>query len=269
MKNIIKSFIIFAAVALVLNSCGDPEPIIYDGPLFVSFTGGTSGHYFVQEGNTPFPVQVGIPSPVANDVTVQIELISATGEEGTQFDLPSSVTIRAGEVISAVPVKGYFEHLAGRKDTISFQLVGDEVANFDTAYTLILQQFCTFDINTFTGPYSCDEEGYGVYEVNFTIDTTRANAILNDNFWNYAAPGQKLQYVFTGDFDQVVIIPEQEFTFGDGYVGSVVGQGTYDGCSGTMVVDYLVNWNDERYGTRHIFTPGAPVGKSALIKKGK
>ena len=268
MKKLIKSFIIFAVAALVLNSCGEPDPIIYDGPEFVSFTGGTSGSYFVQESNTPFPVQVGIPSPSTSDVTVQIELISATGEEGTQFDLPSSVTIPAGDVIATIPVKGYFENLAGRVDTLSFQLIGDEVANFDTAYTVIMQQFCVFDINNFVGAYSCDEAVYGVYGVNFTVDPDNANAVLNDNFWDFPAAGETVQYIFTGDFDQIVIVPEQEFTFGDGTVGSVVGQGTYDGCSGTMVVDYIVNYAGGSYGTNHIFTPGAPTKKSALVKKG-
>ena len=261
MKNIIRSFILFSVALLGLNSCGETDPIIYDGPVFVSFTYGTSGTYFVKPNNEPFPVFVGVPTPSAEDVTIDIDVVAATGEAGTQFDLPSRVTVRAGEVNAAIPVKGYFDRLAGRVDTVTFQLIGEEVANFDTAYTVILQQFCGFDINNFLGTYSCDEAGYEVYEVTFTIDSVNANSILNDNFLDFAAPGQVLRYVFSGGFDQVVIVPEQEFIFGDGTIGSVLGQGTYNGCSGAMEVNYLVNYADGSYSINHIFTPGATAKK--------
>jgi|GEM_PF-2134026 len=192
MKNIVKSFIIFAAAALVLNSCGDPDPIIYDGPVFVSFTDGTLGDYFVQEDNTPYPVQVGIPAPLGSDITVDIEVLYASGEAGTHYDLPSSVTISSGQVVAAIPVKGYFDNLAGgRKDTLVFQLMGDDVASFDTAYTVYLQQFCPFVVADFEGDWTATEvsDFYGAYDpYTITLETNPngGDTLVTDDIWPYA-----------------------------------------------------------------------------------
>ena len=156
MKNIVKPILLFAMAAMVLTSCGDVEPIIYDGPTFVSFTDGTSGSYFVQSDNTPYPVAVGIPAAASADVTIDIEVLYASGTAGTHYDIPSSVTISKGEVTADIVVNGYFDEMPGRVDTLQFQLVGSERAAFDTAFTLIMQQFCPFDVNDFvTFPFDC------------------------------------------------------------------------------------------------------------------
>ena len=190
MKNIIKSFIIFAAAALVLNGCGEAEPIIYDGPVFVSFTDGTMGDYFVQADNTPYNVQVGIPTAQGSDMTIDIEILKATGTAGTQFDLPASVTIKAGQVVAVIPVKGDFENLAGRKDTLIFQLLGEDVASFDTAYTVYMQQFCPFDVSEFEGAWTATEvsEFYGAYDpytINFAANPNGGDTLITEDIWPY------------------------------------------------------------------------------------
>jgi len=135
--------------------------------------------------------------------------------------------------------------------------------------TFDINVFCTFDINTFVGEYSCDEAGYGVYPCNLSIDPDNENAILNDNFWDWPAEGETLRYEFSGDFDQIVTIPEQDFIFGDGSEGTVVGSGTYNGCTGEMTVEYDVIIGEDVYPTLHVFTPGAPAARSVRIQKGK
>ncbi len=119
--------------------------------------------------------------------------------------------------------------------------------------TFEISLFCELDINQFTGEYHCDEEGYAVYPVNLIKDPEHANRILNDNFWDYPAPGSTIYYELSGTFGQIVTVPHQPFTFGNGFVGWVEGSGTYDGCAGTMIVDYTVFNDGEEQATHHEF----------------
>jgi hypothetical protein len=125
----------------------------------------------------------------------------------------------------------------------------------DKIIDIAVIRFCEFDINNFTGAFSCDEAGYGIYAVNFTKDPVLANTIINDNFWDWAAPGAVIKYTLSGDFDQIVTVPRQDFEFGDGYVGWVEGSGIYDGCDYTMTVNYIVYYEGDEYATYQTFSP--------------
>lgn|GEM_PF-2457773 len=114
--------------------------------------------------------------------------------------------------------------------------------------------FCTFDINNFTGAFEAYEPGYGTYAVNFTKDPELDNTIVNDNFWNWPGPDAVLKYTLSGDFLETVTVPKQDFVFGDGYAGWVQGNGTYNGCTHTMVVEYVVYYEGEEYAVYHEFT---------------
>ena len=84
---------------------------------------------------------------------------------------------------------------------------------------MTVKAFCTLDINNFIGQFDCTEPGYdgSPYPVNFTKHPTLANTIVNDNFWDWPAPGQVIYYTFSGDFLETITVPKQNFTFGDGY----------------------------------------------------
>ncbi len=115
-------------------------------------------------------------------------------------------------------------------------------------------EFCPFVIDNFLGAFNCDEEGYGVYGVNFTKNEAFPNRIYNDNFWDYAAAGQLIYYEFDGTLNQNVNVPLQPFIFGDGSEGSVVGSGKYDGCAHTLTVSYTVVYDGTEYTTNHVFS---------------
>ena len=78
---------------------------------------------------------------------------------------------------------------------------------------VVVGEFCPLNINLFLGAFECDEAGYGVYDVNFTLDASDPNTILNDNFWDWPAPGAVIKYVFDGSIDQNIDIPLQDFEF--------------------------------------------------------
>ncbi|MCK5068589.1 MAG: hypothetical protein KAR16_14170 [Bacteroidales bacterium] len=154
MKKITIKLLSIFAIALLLNGCSEAEQILYQGDPFASFTNGTTGDYPVQDGNAPFLVQVGIPAPLGNDLTISLSEVYASGTAGTHYDLPNSVTIPAGSVTADISVVGHFDNMAGRIDTLVFALTGDVVANFNNEYTLYLKQYCPSDPAVIVGTYT-------------------------------------------------------------------------------------------------------------------
>ena len=191
MKKITIKLLSLFAVALLLNGCSEEDPILYSGPTFVSFTDGILGDYFVQADNTPYPVQVGIPAPLDNALSVNINVLYASGTAGTHYDVPASVSIPAGSVTADINVEGYFENLSGRKDTLVFELVSADTASFNTLYTLYIQQFCPFDVNDFVGAWTANEwsdyeaDPYPPYTVNFALVPGEANTLVTEDIWPY------------------------------------------------------------------------------------
>jgi len=130
--------------------------------------------------------------------------------------------------------------------------------------------FCTLDLNTYIGSFSCDEAGYDIYPVNFTKHPTMANTIVNDNFWDFAGPGAVVNYTLSGDFLEEVTVPKQDFEFGDGYPGWVEGSGTYDGCDHTMSIVYQVFYEGVEYTIYHDFAPAKKgTTYNVTLKKSK
>lgn len=118
---------------------------------------------------------------------------------------------------------------------------------------VVINPFCVFNVNAFLGVAVCDEEGYGKYNVTFRLDPTNNKRIHNDNFWDYPGPGATIYYDLSGDINQIVTVPKQDFVFGDGSTGWVQGSGTYDTCKKTMTVNYTVNYDGDNYPTKHVF----------------
>jgi hypothetical protein len=191
MKKITIKLLSIFAVVLLLNGCSEADPILYSGPTFVSFTDGVVGDYFVQEDNTPYPITVGIPAPAGNDVTVNLNVLFASGTAGTHYDVPSSVTIPSGSVTADFNVTGYFANMSGRKDTLVIEMVSADTASFNTVYTLYLQQFCPFVLDDFVGAWTAYEQSdyetdpYPPYTVNFALVPGEANTLVTTDIWPY------------------------------------------------------------------------------------
>ena len=248
MKKITIRLLSLFAVVLMLNGCGEADPILYTGPTFVSFTDGVVGDYFVQADNTPFPVTVGIPSPSGSDVTANLNVVFASGTAGTQYDVPASVTIPAGAVTATFDVNGYFENLAGRKDTLVIELVSADTASFNTTYTLYLQQFCPFDINDFVGAWTAYEKSdyeadpYAPYTVNFALVDGEPNTLVTTDIWPY----YPIKVVFN-DSDPANFfwnIPDQFlvddlYGYGEGRATDL-GPGAFSACDQTASIRYKI-----------------------------
>jgi hypothetical protein len=243
----IKITFIFVA-AFILSSCDEIEPTIYDGEVFISFTSGTEGRYVVLPQNAQYPMQIGIPYPVDQDLTVNLKVAYATGTEGVQFDLPSSATIRKGEVIADFYVYGYSANMADRKDTLVIALEHENVARFSNKYTLIMQPPCEFVIEEFIGRYTAYEQSdyedlpYDPYAVDFEENPNGGDTLIVTGMWPY----EPFKVVFNADdpTNYTWNIPDQ-FLLADlqGY-GEVrisdLGDGVVFTCEHEMTIRYQI-----------------------------
>ena len=246
MKKITIKLLSIFAVVLLLNGCSEAEQIIYNGPTFVSYTDGVLGDYFVQEDNTPYPIQVGIPSPVGNEVTVNLNVLYASGTAGTHYDVPASVTIPSGSVTADFNVSGFFANMSGRKDTLVIELVSADTASFNTTYTLYLQQFCPFVPEDFVGAWTAYEHSdyeadpYPPYTVNLALVPGEANTLVTSDIWPYFP----IKVVFNADDPANFYWNSPDQWLADDMSGygefraTDLGNGVFSSCDATASIRY-------------------------------
>jgi len=193
-------FFLFALTILV-SGCGEVEPTIYEGDLFISYTQGTEGRYVVVAQSSPYPMQIGIPYPADQDLNVDLKVIHATGTEGVQFDLPSSVTIRKGQVTADFDVFGHAENMTDRSDTLVIGIEHEYAATFANEYTIFMQPPCDFVLEEFIGDYTAyeqsdyEDEPYDPYPVNFSENPNGGDTLVVTGMW----PGEPFKVVFNTD----------------------------------------------------------------------
>lgn len=196
-QNILHLFIL----ALLVSSCGEVEPTIYDGDLFISYTQGTEGRYVVLAQNVPYSMQIGIPFPVEEDLKVGLRVVYATGSEGIHFDLPSSVTIRKGQVTADFYVYGHAENMTDRKDTLIIGIEHKDAATFANEYSIYMQPPCEFVLEEFIGDYTAYEQSdyedspYDPYPVNFAVNPNGGDTLIVTGMW----PGEPFKMVFNAE----------------------------------------------------------------------
>ncbi len=227
MKRTINIFWILLSV-IIINSCGEVEPVIYDGPLFISFIEGTSGKYQVDDNNSPYDIHVGIPIVQSTEITAGLEILYSTGIHGDQYYLPSSVTIPAGELTAKFSLIGSYDNLVGRKDTLIVGLTGDVVSIFDSAYTIYMNQLiCNYDIEELVGKWTASETSiydgrYPDYELTTIANPNGGDTIIVSDYWS-----GEFKIVFdSSDTTNIMChVPSQyQFTdeeFGDFYIESL------------------------------------------------
>jgi len=274
MKNIYKILSVFIVAGALLSSCENVETG-FDKITDNFDPTGQAGLVFLNgnmlkevENNSvglvtiPIKLQVWGPlSSAAETVTITVNTAASTAIAGTHYTLPvTSVTIPAntgGATFNVVMNTANFDK--GETVVLVMTLSNAKFMTNLYASTANLQLSkkpeCPFDIKTFVGSYIADERGYGQYNVNFTADATNPNRIWQSNFWDYTSD------LLAFDLDPVngtVTVPEQTIVMGDGNGYQVVGSGTFDPCTGVMIVDFQGDVD----GTHEVYTPGS-VAKSS------
>jgi len=189
------------SAALFFGGCGEVERTIYNGDLFISFTGDTADHYTVLANNAPYELEVGIPFPVEEDLEIGLEEVYTTGQKGVQYDFPESVRIRKGEVTASFYVFGQSAAMIDRQDTLVIGLDHENAAGFNNEFTLYIQPPCDFVLEEFIGEYTAYEQSdyeelpYEPYLVTFEENPNGGDTLIINGMW----PGEPFKAVFNYD----------------------------------------------------------------------
>lgn len=145
------------AVATGITGCGETEYTTYSGPQYILFSD-TLYVLPVTDDEEYHNVPVVATEACDYDRTVAVEIVDAASNaiDGRHYSLESnSITIKAGERVGNVRVRGYHSNI-DVYDSLGFKLnliIPDNVkwSLYGTETNVILQKACKFDINAFTG----------------------------------------------------------------------------------------------------------------------
>ncbi|MBQ6694886.1 MAG: DUF4984 domain-containing protein [Bacteroidaceae bacterium] len=156
MRKILTTLSVVTAILISVAAC-DEEYTTYNGPDYMMFSD-TIYVLPVQNSQEIFDIPVVATQTCNYDRTVAVEIVDAQSNaiEGKHYVIESNtVTIKAGERVANVSVRGVYENISVY-DSLGFslRLLVEEDAKWelygDNAKVL-LQKACPFDINAFTG----------------------------------------------------------------------------------------------------------------------
>ena len=267
MKKIFNIAFTVVLATLTMVSC-KKESLKYDGPVLAHFNGATGSYFVEEEGESSFPIPIGITKPNDADVTLTIKVLTdeSTAVEGEDFTLQSSqVTIKAGEVISELVVLGNFAGLDEQKSVVFEIESSDKSAQYDQTYTLTMLRFCPFVRDEFVGLYgfvsefwNSDAEGNPIsVEVEAIADPEDENAIL---FKDLYEEGIDIKVILDASDKSnfVTSFPKQKgWTSGAyGDVSLSSGSGKFSACDKTL-----------SYETEHTVSAGSFGKEQAFFTK--
>lgn len=282
MKNIFKYLAIIVTALTVFTACDDKNEDLYysvgDANIsttqYLQFSSVNPVFAMTPTITEAFTAEVGVSiigPPAAADFTVTINIVSndLSSDQVTLASTTLTILAKTSKATTEILIdpNAFTLDPDTLKMSLSLSASGFETAPYGgtTTYQFVYN-VCPFDILDYLGGFTCTETGYGDYGVNFFADPVVPNRIHNTNFWDYAAGGSTVYYDFSGDENQTIDIPEQSFTFGGGEVGSIVGSGTYDACTGTFYTLTDVTYEGSVYETEHFFFKGKSVIKTTLPK---
>ncbi|MCM1030259.1 MAG: hypothetical protein NC410_02280 [Oscillibacter sp.] len=146
-----KIYVLFIALsALLLTGC-ENDPIIYNGPDFVSFSEKTISKVVRSEADGMVTIEVGCAnkSNEARTFTVSVDAANTTAVEGTDFDFVSkSVTIPAGEYAGKIQIKGNYDNLTPEGVTLTLNLdVDASMIQEGTTHSVKITMSRFFEVN--------------------------------------------------------------------------------------------------------------------------
>lgn len=156
MKRLLRNIGAFAAVAAMMAGCSN-DVVTYDGPDYVMFSD-TLQSVAVQDGETYYDIPVSVTRACDYDRTYSVEVIDkgSNAIEGLHYDLESyNVTIKAGELASAVKIRGHFDRFEDTDSIgVTLRLTADDDKIWDIYgrdTKVVLVKVCPFDVNNFVG----------------------------------------------------------------------------------------------------------------------
>ncbi|MEO6187965.1 MAG: hypothetical protein ABIO82_06660 [Ginsengibacter sp.] len=257
-------FIVYVLASSFLLSCKKDNTI--NTPVLSEFvSSATLGKYFIKnDPNSVFKIPVGITTVSNSPRTINFEVSSPTGAvDGHEYSLgTSSITIPAGTSVDSISLKGiYAAYDGGRIDTLVFTITGGDVSTFKNSakYSVVLQQYCDVDLNSFLGTYSnCFDNGnYGPYEINVlsavaTGPTT--GYLMVENLWDAGgATPIRVNLDWSDPSNFTTYVPADQPLYNDPSYGLAKvapdGTGIFTSCNVSFTFIYEVYVDGNTFGT--------------------
>ncbi|MCH8533493.1 MAG: hypothetical protein LAT51_00360 [Flavobacteriaceae bacterium] len=262
-----KYFLIVLILQLALVSC-DPDDAVYSDGNFVAFTDANRSVITALDIDDNFTLDVSIALPVNNETTINLDVEDGTAALGTNFNLPSTVTIPAGE--TRVTVQGTLLQSDGGNDeedenVISFSVsLGENTANLPVGIgdagsrtktvNIVQVSNCPTPFYEWVGDLNVEDVGEGT-----SSGTGNLNAgfdcdvlIVDNNLPGIASPSNtNYQLIFTPgpggsesgtvEIDPTVAREDIELQSGEVVDGVYEGFGFYDSTTGEITINYVFN----------------------------
>ena len=271
-----KYTIIYALMALLLIMAGcKEEHTTYKGPNYIMFS---DSLYVlpVQNNEEYFDIPVAATQACTYDRTIAVEIIDKESNaiEGLHYTLmENTVTIKAGERVANVRVRGLYDNIAVT-DSLGFtlRLVTEKDTQWEmygTDANIILRKTCPFNIYDFEGyivlksTYLYDYTVVDKRLVRAEVDTEEENTIIVKDYF-YDGYDVKLKFTTKDPLNPLIEMEEQVFGPTDEAFGCIYGDGKirmlqpngytsyYSSCEGFVyqyMTLYVMNPDESIYGT--------------------
>ena len=257
------------------TSC-DEERTLYSGPEYIMFAD-TLTVLGVENSEEIFDIAIAATAVSDQDRTVAVEVVDkhSNAIEGIHYTLESNtVTIKAGELVGNLRIKGIAENLTVDYDPeITLHLIADEKYQWnlysgDTT-RVVLRKVCSFDINAFSG-YAMITSTFlynytGSYNrlIKTEVDTTEENTIIMRDFY-YDGYDVKLRFTTDDPLNPLIEMDDQPLvTTGEAF-GTIYGDGMLHIYQPTNYVSYYSACEKFIYQYITLWVPGMAAGTNTV-----
>ena len=257
------------------TSC-DEERTLYKGPEYIMFAD-TLTVLGVENSEEIFDIAIAATAVSDQDRTVAVEVVDkhSNAIEGIHYALESNtVTIKAGELVGNLRIKGIAENLTVDYDPeVTLHLIADEKYQWDLysgdTTRVVLRKVCPFDINAFSG-YAMITSTFlynytGSYNrlIKTEVDTTEENTIIMRDFY-YDGYDVKLRFTTEDPLNPLIEMDDQPLvTTGEAF-GTIYGDGMLHIYQPTNYVSYYSACEKFIYQYITLWVPGMAAGTNTV-----
>ena len=257
------------------TSC-DEERTLYKGPEYIMFAD-TLTVLGVENSEEIFDIAIAATAVSDQDRTVAVEVVDkhSNAIEGIHYTLESNtVTIKAGELVGNLRIKGIAENLTVDYDPeVTLHLIADEKYQWDLysgdTTRVVLRKVCPFDINAFSG-YAMITSTFlynytGSYNrlIKTEVDTTEENTIIMRDFY-YDGYDVKLRFTNDDPLNPLIEMDDQPLvTTGEAF-GTIYGDGMLHIYQPTNYVSYYSACEKFIYQYITLWVPGMAAGTNTV-----
>ena len=262
------------AIVASITGCNDVE-LAYSGPEYVLFSD-TLYVLPVADDEEYHNIPVVATTVCDYDRTVAVEIVDATSNaiEGRHYSLESNtITIKAGELVGNVRVRGYHSNI-DVYDSLGFRLnlIIPEELQWDlygTGTDVLLQKACKFDINAFAG-YCLVQSTYimNYMEVDkrlvkSEIDPENENTIIIRDYF-FDGYDARIRFKTDDILNPLIEMDEQDFGLTSEAFGTLYGDGVIRMYQPTAYTSYFSSCEKFIFQYMTLYVPGMEEGYNTV-----